>query len=67
VNPWQITRVFLSTQTLAVEDMERAPGRTTAADILEAMAVAFIVADTRMCELFVAGSITREEAKMMMG
>ena len=25
VKPWQITRVFLSTKTLAVEDMERAP------------------------------------------
>jgi hypothetical protein len=23
VNPWQMTRVFLSTQTLAVDDMDR--------------------------------------------
>ena len=25
VNPWQMTRVFLSTQTLAVDDMDRRP------------------------------------------
>lgn len=44
VKPWQITRVFLSTHTLAVDDMERAaPGRATTAEILDAMALAFMV------------------------
>lgn len=36
VNPWQITRVFLSTHTLAVDDIWRPPALEAAETILEA-------------------------------
>ena len=43
VNPWQITRVFLSIQTLAVDDMDRTLGREIADTTFDASLREFMV------------------------